>query len=91
MSEEIDVKKVARLARLRLKTDEEIYFAEKFRSILEYVGSISQVEIDDPMTEQDELFRMISREDVHRTSPVSPEQFSGNVENKFFKVPKVIE
>ncbi len=91
MAEKIDVEKVARLARLELKKEEEKYFEDKFNEILDYIGTISEVEITDDMKEKDESLQRISRPDQPQDSPVSSEQFSNNIENHFFKVPKVIE
>lgn len=91
MTEKIDVKKVAKLARLKLTEEEEVYYKEKFNDILEYVGVLSEVEIDSEMKEKDESLQVIYREDKREDSPVSPEQFSDYTENRFFKVPKVIE
>jgi len=90
MSENIDVKKVAELARLKLDADEEKYFKEKFNEILKYVSSISEVEIGDEVLEKDESLQKIFQQDEVQKSDVSPDQFSEYVENKFFKVPKVI-
>jgi len=91
MSEEIDVKKVAKLARLKLQENEEIYFKEKFNAIMDYVGAISEVEITSDMKVKDESLQQIYRTDKKEKSPVQPDQFSDFVDNKFFKVPKVIE
>ena len=91
MAEEIDVKKVAKLARIILGKEEEDYFEEKFRQIIEFVGQISEVDISSEMQEKDESFQIIYQKDKLRQSEVSPNQFSKNIENKFFKVPKVIE
>lgn len=91
MKENIDVKKVAKLARLKLQEEEEAYFEEKFNAIMAYVGTISSVEIDSTMKEKDESLQQVYRSDRAEQSPVQPDQFSRFVENKFFKVPKVIE
>ena len=91
MSEDIDVKKVAKLARLKLTSDEEDYFKDRFKDIIEYVGLLSEVEIDSEMKEKDESNQVVYREDKRMDSSVAPDQFSGYIENNFFKVPKVIE
>lgn len=91
MNEKIDVKKVAKLARLKLKEENEAYFEEKFNAIMDYVGAISSVEITSDMKEKDESLQQIYREDKKEKAPVQPDQFSDYVDNKFFKVPKVIE
>ncbi len=91
MSDTINVEKVAKLAKLKLNAEEEKYFEEKFNSILEYVGSISEVNIDDSMMEKDETLQKIYHDDIRQKSPVSPNHFSDQVDQKFFKVPKVID
>lgn len=91
MTDPINVKKVAKLARLKLTRKGETYYEEKFQDILNYVGILSEVEIDSDMKEKDESLQVIYRPDTRNDSPVSPEQFSENIENRFFKVPKVID
>ena len=89
--EDIDVQKVAKLARLQLNEKEEEYFKSKFKSILEYVGKISEVDITDNLKEKDETLQRIYREDTVKETRINLEDFSDFVENDFFKVPKVIE
>lgn len=91
MSEEINVLKVAKLARLKLQSDEETYFKEKFNKIMDYVSTISEVEITSDMKSKDETQQRIYRPDKKDDSPARPDQFSDYVDNNFFKVPKVIE
>lgn len=91
MTEKFNVEKVAELARLNLNKEDEAYFKDKFNSILDYVGTISKVEIKSSMKEKDESNQIIYRPDIRKDSSVSPEQFSENIENNFFKVPKIIE
>ena len=91
MAEEINVKKVAKLARITLSKEEEKYFEEKFRQIIKFVGQISEGAISSEMLEKDESLQKIYQKDSLEKSDVSPDQFSNNLENKFFKVPKVIE
>jgi len=91
MSEEINVRKVAKLARLKLKTEEEEYFKAKFKNILDYVSQISEVKIDSDMKEKDESLLNTFRPDQKIESDISADEFSPYVENRFFKVPKVIE
>lgn len=91
MSEKIDVKKVAKLARLKLNESEEAYFEDKFNTIMDYVGTISSVEIRSDMKEKDESLQQVYRPDQKEKSPVKPDQFSDYVDGSFFKVPKVIE
>ncbi len=86
-----DVDKVAKLARLELNEDERKYLQENFGKILGYENSIASVEIDDEMAEKDESLQQIFREDKVSKSEVTPESFSPYIENKHFKVPKIIE
>ncbi len=91
MRDEIDVTKVAKLAKLKLEKNEENYFRDKFSEIIEYVGTISEVEINQDTLEKDESQQKIYFKDQQETSDVSPEQFSEHMENSFFKVPRVID
>ncbi|PCI30290.1 MAG: hypothetical protein COB67_02105 [SAR324 cluster bacterium] len=91
MTAEIDVQKVAKLAHLKLDAQEEKYFQDKFKGILGYVGMIEAVEIGEDTLEKDESLQKVYYQDQQRVSPVSPEQFSDYMENKFIKVPKIIE
>lgn len=91
MANTIDVKKVAELARLKLSEEDESYYESRFKEIIEYVGLLSEVVIDSEMKEKDESLQIITREDQRRDSSITPEHFSKYIENKFFKVPKVIE
>jgi aspartyl/glutamyl-tRNA(Asn/Gln) amidotransferase C subunit len=91
MAEDIDVRKVAKLARLKLSKEEESYYEGRFKEIIDYVGMLSEVETDSEMKEKDESKQTIYRDDRRRDSSVSPKQFSDYTENSFFKVPNVIE
>ncbi len=91
MENSIDVKKVAKLARLKLTDEEESYYETQFKKIIDYVGLLSEAEIDAEAKEKDESLQVIYREDKRCDSSVSPDQFSNYTENKFFKVPKVID
>ena len=75
----------------KLEVFEEKYFEEKFRQIIKFVGQISEVDISSEMLEKDESLQKIYQKDSLENSDVSPDQFSKHLENKFFKVPKVIE
>jgi len=91
MTEEINVKKVAKLARLTIKPEEEVYFKEQFNKIMNYIGTISSVTIGEAMAEKDESLQVVFRPDQPVESTITPESFSQTLENDFFKVPKVIE
>jgi aspartyl/glutamyl-tRNA(Asn/Gln) amidotransferase C subunit len=91
MTEEINVAKVAKLARLKIKPTEEQDFRERFNKILDYVGIISEVEISAENEEKDESLQVVFRADQPRTPVITPETFSKTLENAFFKVPKIIE
>lgn len=91
MANMIDVKKVAQLARLKLTEEEETYYVNRFREIIDYVGLLSDVNINSEMKKKDESMQIIYRDDTCVDSPVSPSQFSDYIEKKFFKVPKIID
>ena len=86
-----EVKKIARLSSLELTEKETEVFAEQFFTILKYFEILKEVEISDVNCDADENHLGKGREDKVVKSPVSPEQFSPNLEKGFFKVPKVID
>ncbi|MDX2470035.1 MAG: Asp-tRNA(Asn)/Glu-tRNA(Gln) amidotransferase subunit GatC [SAR324 cluster bacterium] len=91
MSEEIDVQKVAKLARLKLTEEEERVVGQKFKDVLGYIATLEEVEITGELAGKDESEQVLYRPDKNVVSPVKPEDFSPHMENGFFKVPKVIE
>jgi aspartyl-tRNA(Asn)/glutamyl-tRNA(Gln) amidotransferase subunit C len=91
MTEKVDVKKVAELARLKLKTSEITEFKERFNTILDYVGIISEVESDNVDDVKDESLQVVLRTDEPERPTITLDSFSQTLENTFFKVPKVIE
>ena len=86
-----EVRKIARLSSLELTKNETEVFTEQFSTILEYFELLKEVEISDVNCDADESHLSNGREDKVVKSPVSPEQFSPNLEKGFFKVPKVID
>jgi len=88
---QVDVKKVAQLARLELNAEEETYYAEKFQEILGYVDQLAEVEITGELQGKDEGDQQLNRVDEVKKSPVHPEDYSPFLENHFFKVPPIIE
>ncbi|OGH00210.1 MAG: hypothetical protein A2600_06965 [Candidatus Lambdaproteobacteria bacterium RIFOXYD1_FULL_56_27] len=91
MNPEIDVQKVAKLARLKLTAEEEVVVGERFKKVLGYVSLISELALDQEGDQRDETHLAPFREDVARPSGIRPEDFSAHTENGFFKVPSVIE
>ena len=86
-----EVIKIARLSSLELGEKETEVFAKQFSTILEYFELLKEVEIPNVDYDADENHLSNGREDKVLKSPVSPEQFSPNLEKGFFKVPKVID
>ena len=86
-----EVRKIARLSSLELTEKETEVFAEQFSTILEYFELLKEVEISDVSRDTEENHLSKGREDKVVKSPVSPEQFSPNLEKGFFKVPKIID
>ena len=92
MSNDIDVKKVAELAKIHLPESEEQYYQEQFQKVLNYFDLLSQVDTESIASmPKDESLQNLFRDDVMERSSVHPEDFSPYVENHFLKVPKVIE
>ncbi len=88
-----EVKKVAHLARLELNENEINNHAEQLEKILEYIRQLEKIDTDDvPCTtraievinvfRQDEMKNSDSKEEILELAP--------SREDKFFKVPKII-
>lgn len=96
----IDVKKVAELARLTFTEEELKVFSAQFQAILEYISQIDELELDNvepmagPLPGSQRL-----REDIHqKTTSDTPESIQAMAlanaprsKDGFFVVPKVIE
>ncbi len=91
---EIDVTRVARLARLGLTADEEKLFAKQLSAILDYAASLQKLETDSvPPSAHAIPLKNVFREDAavpwQETGAImanAPEQ-----EDHMFKVPKILE
>ena len=86
-----EVKKMARLSALELTDKELIKFGDQFSAILEYFDLLNEIEMLESDTELFEKNKDHDREDKVFKSPVNPENFSPYLEDRFFKIPKVIE
>ena len=86
-----EVKKIARLSALELTDKELIKFGDQFSAILEYFDLLIEIEMLESDTELFEKNKDHDREDKVFKSPVNPENFSPYLEDRFFKIPKVIE
>ena len=86
-----EVRKIARLASLKLTSEEEQEFAQQFGTILEYFERLNAVELPENSEAVNPILAPRVREDRAVDSPVTPEQFSPYLENSFFKVPRVID
>jgi len=91
---EIDVKKVAHLARLRLTPDEEQRFGEQLSHVIGYVSKLSELDVTgvEPtahamprvnVTRPDEVFPSLSQNEALRNAPAQA--------NGLFMVPKIVE
>jgi aspartyl-tRNA(Asn)/glutamyl-tRNA(Gln) amidotransferase subunit C len=86
-----DIEKIARLANLELSREEKQVFAGQFNAILDYFAKIQQVKLP-PDSELDAPGAVMPmRDDEPEPSGISPESFSPYLEDRYFKVPKVIE
>jgi aspartyl-tRNA(Asn)/glutamyl-tRNA(Gln) amidotransferase subunit C len=88
-----DVKKIADLARLCFTDDEIERFAQEFTKIVDYVGTITSVDMKDvePLASVNDLHNVF-REDVVGDC-LTTEEALRNAPKKneaFFKVPKVL-
>ena len=91
MSQEINVQKVAQLARLKLTEEEERYFADQFSKIIGYIDLLSQVNIEGETCQRDETLLSIYRTDQVNAAAIQVTDFSDKIENQHFVVPSVIE
>jgi aspartyl-tRNA(Asn)/glutamyl-tRNA(Gln) amidotransferase subunit C len=89
-----DVEKIAELARLKFNENELESFAEEMNKILSYVEKLNELDTEnvEPLSHpnetinvfrNDELKQSISTEDALKNAP--------DKDDKFFKVPKVIQ
>lgn len=94
MIDQEQVRKVAHLARLELKAEEEVQLTTQLGSILEYFDQLSELDVDDVLpttraidvsniTRPDELQPFGDREDILKSAP--------DREDDFFKVPQIIQ
>ena len=88
-----EVKKVANLARLELNEDEINNHAEQLEKILEYIKQLEKIDTDDvPCTTRAIEVNNVFRKDEKKISECKIEllELGPSVENKYFKVPKII-
>ena len=86
-----EVKKIARLSSLELTDNELKKFGDQFSEILEYFDLLDEIEMLESDEEIFEKDKNHHREDRVFKSPVNPADFSLHFEDRFFKIPKVIE
>lgn len=89
-----DVRKVARLARLRLSAEEETQFADQLGQILDYVEMLNEVATDEvePMAHAAGLSNVFRPDEPHPSLP--REQALANApktDGKYFLVPQILE
>ena len=85
-----DVRKIAALSSLELTDEEVAKFVEQFTVIMKYFEKLKEVDVGD-LADRDDQLQVNGRDDICTESEVSPDQFSPYLEEKFFKVPRVIE
>jgi len=88
-----EVKKVALLARLELNEDEINNHAEQLEKILEYINELERIDTDKvPCTTRAIEVTNVFRKDENKKSDCSEEllDLGPSREDKFFKVPKII-
>lgn len=88
-----EVEHVARLARLQLKDEEKLAFAEQLSSILEYVDKLNELTTDEvePLTHILPVFNVFRPDEIKPGSP--REEILANaplVEEGQYKVPKIM-
>ena len=88
-----EVKKVAKLARLELNENEINQHAEQLEKILEYIKQLEKINTEDiPCTTRAIEVVNVLRKDEKKNYENSEEilDLAPSRENKFFKVPKII-
>jgi aspartyl-tRNA(Asn)/glutamyl-tRNA(Gln) amidotransferase subunit C len=87
----VEVKKIARLSCLELTEAEIEKYTLEFNSILQYFEVLKTADVEDDLVEASIQIPLEGRLDETKNSHVSPEDFSPYLENRFFKVPRVID
>ena len=88
-----EVKKVAHLARLELNENEINNHAEQLEKILDYVKQLEKIDTDDiPCTTRAIEVINVLRKDEKKISDCTEDllELAPSKEDKFFKVPKII-
>tara|TARA_B100001989_G_C24246857_1_gene320139 strand:+ start:220 stop:513 length:294 start_codon:yes stop_codon:yes gene_type:complete len=88
-----EVEKVAHLARLELNKNEISNHAEQLEKILDYIKQLEKIDTDDvPCTTRAIEVINVFRKDENKNSDCTQEllELSPSRENKYFKVPKII-
>ena len=86
-----DIEKIAGLANLELTQQEKETFTRQFSDILDYFKILEKAPLDQAPAELVGATGSGLSEDVAVHSPVKPEDFSPYLENRHYKVPRVIE
>jgi len=88
-----EVKKVAHLARLELNENEISNHAEQLENILEYIKQLETIDTEDvPCTTRAIEVTNVVRKDEKKNSDCTEDllQLGPSIEDKYFKVPKII-
>ena len=90
---QVEVKKVANLARLELNDNEISNHAEQLEKILEYIKQLEKIDTNDvPSTTRAIEVINVLRKDEKKNSDCNEEllELGPSREDKYFKVPKII-
>lgn len=90
----IDVKHIAKLANLKIKSEDEQKFEQQLNEILGYVEKLSEVDTKGvEITSQVTGFENVTREDVAKPSLPQKEALSGTLSkhNGMFKVSGILD
>lgn len=89
-----DVEKVALLSRLEISHDQIDLFASQLNAVLDYAESLSQVDTEhiEPMAHVLPIQNVMRPDEVKTSLPrEAAQQNAPELENGYFKVPKVVE
>ena len=86
-----EVKKIARLSCLELTHAETEQYTLEFNTIIQHFEALKTADVENDLDEASIQIPLEGRLDETKNSHVSPEDFSPYLENRFFKVPRVID
>ncbi len=91
MDKNIDIQKLAKLAKLKLRKEDEAYVTSKIENLCSYFEILEEVSTIPTTYKKDESLQENYREDIAKRTTFELDSFSPYTENNFFKVSSVID